>query len=257
MRYIQMIVMALVIHTGSILSIAYSADEGTLSVTTDPEGVEVWLGDKYIGDTPIQNKKLRTGRYTLKLIDPVQQVSASEEILIQADKLTVVEKILKGRFGMLKVDSEPEGAEVFISTSLGKTPLQNDFMNPGKYRIEIKHPKKRYQPVVEDITIPQGKKVELTNTLVKESAFDTKALVRILLGAGAIGGFVWAIVAQGNHKGYDRDIDWIDKNPGLVTDPSGQLKNFEDKSKSAATQRTIGIILGSVCVVGFEIVAFF
>ena len=257
MRYIQLIIITFLIHAGPIVSTVYAVEEGTLSVTTDPEGVEVWLGDKYIGDTPIQDKKLRAGRYTLKLIDPVQQVSASEEILIQADKLTVVEKTLKGRFGTLKVVSDPEGADVFISTSLGKTPLQNDFMNPGKYRIEIKHPKKKYQPIVEDITIPQGKKVELTNTLVKESAFDTKALVRILLGAGAIGGFVWAIVAQGNHKGYDRDVSWIEQHPSLVNDPTSEISKFKDESKSAATQRTLGIILGSACVVGFEIVAFF
>jgi hypothetical protein len=257
MKYLQLILPVMFLLTGSILSTAYAAEEGSLTVTTDPEGVEAWLGDKYIGDTPIQNKKLRAGRYTLKLIDPVQQVSVSEEILIQADKLTVVEKILKGKFGMLKVTSEPEGADVYISTSLGKTPLQNDFMNPGKYRIEIKHPKKKYQPIVENITIPQGKRVELTNTLVKESAFDTKAFVRILLGAGAIGGFVWAIVAQGNHKAYDKDVDYLSAPPFDPVANADQIKESEDSSKSAAVQRTLGIILGSVCVVGFEIVAFF
>jgi hypothetical protein len=255
MKYLQLIFTVMILLAGSILSTAHAAEEGTLSVSTDPEGVEVWLGDKYIGDTPIQNKKLRAGRYTLKLVDPVQQVSASEEILIQADKLTVVEKILKGKFGMLKVDSDPEGAEVFLSTSLGKTPLQNDFMNPGKYRIEIKHPKKKYQPVVENITIPQGKRVELTNTLVKESSFDTKAFVRLLLGAGAIGGFVWAIVAQGKHKAFDEDVEYLN-----IIDPDANadnIKNAKESSKSTAVQRTIGIILGSACVIGFEIVAFF
>ena len=257
MKYLQLIYLVLFLLAGSILSTANAAEEGTLTVTTDPEGVEVWLGDKYIGDTPVQNKKLKAGRYTLKLIDPIQQVSTSEEILIQDNKLTVVEKILKGKFGTLMVISDPEGAEVYISTPLGKTPLQNDFMVPGKYRIEIKHPKKKYQPLVENITIPHGKKVELTNTLVKESAFDTKAFVRLILGAGAIGGFVWAIVAQGNHKAYDKDVEYIENDLVVVNDPAGEIKKFKDLSKSAATQRTIGIILGSVCVVGFEIVAFF
>ncbi len=232
------------------LSSLHGAEEGTLSVTTEPTGVEVWLGDKYIGDTPIQNKKLRTGRYTLKLIDPIQQVSVSEEILIQSGELTMVEKILKAKFGTLKVDSDPEGAEVFIATLLGKTPLENNFMNPGKYRIEVKHPKKKYQPVSEEITIPQSKTVELTNTLVKESAFDTKAAVRLALGAGAIGGFVWAIIAQGNHKMYETQI--AERTPF-----NGDTDGLSGKSKTAATHRTLGVIVGALCVVGFEIVAFF
>jgi len=231
----------------------FAVEEGTLTVTTDPEGVEVWLDDKYVGDSPIENRKLRAGRYTIKLVDPVQQVSTSEEILIQAGELTVVEKSLKAKFGTLKVTSEPEGADVFISTSLGKTPVENNFMNPGKYRIEIKHPKRSYIPVVEEVTIPAGKKVELTNTLARKSAFDTKAVVRLLLGVGAIGGFVWAIVDQGNHEEFETTAEDLEN--WNQNDP--EIEKNQDKAKSAAVRRTIGIILGSACVVGFEIVAFF
>ncbi len=237
-----------------LFSSVYAVEEGSLTVITDPEGIEVWLGDKYLGDSPIQDRKLRTGRYTIKMVDPVQQVSASEEILIQTNQTTVVEKTLKAKFGTLKVESEPEGAEVFIATSLGKTPLENNFMNPGKYRIEIKHPKKKYQPIVEEITIPESKKVELSNTLVKTSKFDKKALVRILLGAGAIGGYVWAIIEQGIHKENEAYVDDLEAQQS--TD-SKLIKKHKDKAKSAGIQRTVGIIVGSVCVVSFEIVAFF
>jgi hypothetical protein len=126
-------------------------------------------------------------------------------------------------------------------------------MNPGKYRIEIKHPKKSYLPVVEEVTIPAGKKVELTNTLAKQSPFDTKAVVRLLLGVGAIGGFVWAIVEQGNHEEFETQAD--DLQEWTPDDP--EIEKNRDKAKSAGVRRTIGIILGSACVVGFEIVAFF
>lgn len=237
-----------------LFSSVYAVEEGSLTVITDPEGIEVWLGDKYLGDSPIQNRKLLTGRYTVKMVDPVQQVSATEEVLIQTDQTTVIEKTLKAKFGTLKVESEPEGAEVFISISLGKTPLENNFMNPGKYRIEIKHPKKKYLPIVEEITIPESKKVELSNTLVKISKFDKKAIVRLLLGAGAIGGYVWAIIEQGNHKEYDTDVDYLKSQP---SPDQIQIKKYEDKAKSAGIKRTVGIIIGSVCVVSFEIVAFF
>jgi len=236
MKQIKYIIVALFLVVSLFKRI--NAEEGTLTVTTDPSGIEVWLGDKYIGDSPVLERKLQTGRYTLKLIDPVQQVSVFDEILIEAGKTTVIEKTLSAKFGTLKVESEPKDAEVIISTSLGKTPLENNFMTPGRYKIEIKHPKKQYIPVVEEITIPAGKKVEITNTLAKKNLLDTKDAVRLILGAGAIGGFVWAIVEQGNHKRFE------------------EQERFK-KSDSAAVRRTFGIIIGSACVVGFEIVAFF
>ena len=250
MNHIKYICNTLFLVLSTFTLTAYAVEEGALTVTTDPEGVEVWLDDKYVGDSPIESRKLRAGRYTLKLVDPVQQVSATEEILIQAGETTVVEKSLLAKFGTLKVKSEPEGAEVFISSSLGKTPLENNFMNPGKYRIEIKHPKKMYIPIVEEVTIPSGKKVELTNTLAKKSPFDRKAVIRLILGAGAIGGFVWAVIEQGNHKENETLAD----TPGITSD---EKDKYNDDAKSAGIKRTVGIIIGSVCVVGFEIVAFF
>lgn len=229
----------------------HAVEEGTLTVTTDPEGVEVWLDDKYVGDAPIQNRKLKTGKYFLKLIDPVQQVSTTEEIVIQAEKTTVIEKSLKTKFGTLKVESEPEGAEVLIYTSLGKTPLTNNFMNPGKYRIEVKSPKKRYIPASSELTIPQGKTVEVSNTLEKRKLLNTKTLIGLVLGAGAIGGFVWGLVEQGYYKQYKTYANEVP----TITD--AQKTEYKDKANSAAVQRTLGIILGSACVVGVEIVLFF
>lgn len=249
MKHIKYICSILFLLKSMLIVTTYAAEEGALTVITDPEGVEVWLDDKYVGDSPIESRKLRAGRYTLKLVDPVQQVSATEEILIQASETTVVEKSLKSKFGTLKVESEPEGAEVFISSSLGKTPVENNFMNPGKYRIEIKHPKKMYIPIVEEVTIPAGKKVELANTLAKKSPFDRKAVIRLILGAGAIGGFVWAIIEQGNHKKNEAFAE-------TTNDPDEKDK-YNDDAKSAAVKCVLGTIIGSACVVGFEIVAFF
>ena len=102
-----------------------------LTVKTDPDGIEVWLDDKYIGDSPILDKKLKTGKYTLKLVDPVQHTSTSEDVFIQSGEQTVVEKTLKSRYGTLKVNSDPEGADVYVLTELGKTPVSNDFIIPG------------------------------------------------------------------------------------------------------------------------------
>jgi hypothetical protein len=223
----------------------FAGDEGSVTVKTDPEGIEVWIDGKYLGDSPIAGKMLKAGRYTIKLVDPIQHTSLSEEVLVQSGKDVILEKTMKGKFGGLKVDSDPEGAQVSLLTSLGKTPLSNDFMNPGKYRIEIRHPRKRYAVVSEDIVIPRGETVTLNKTLEKTSPFNMKALVRLGLGAGAVASFVWAIVEQGNYKDAKARDDF-------TNDPKA-----DDDAHSAAVQRVFGIVLGSACVVGFEIVAFF
>jgi hypothetical protein len=211
--------------------VVHAEEDGMLTVKTDPEGIEIWLDDKFVGEAPILDKKLKPGRYSLKLVDPVQRTSSVEDVFIQPGQTTVIEKALEGKFGSLRVTTQPEGAEVSISSPLGKTPLSNDLMNPGKYRIEIKDPNNKYIPVTEDVVIPKGKTVDLTKTLQKKNILDTKALARLVLGAGAAGGFVWAVIQNGEfHK---------------------------TGSSSAQVQRAIGVTVGSICVVGFEIVAFF
>jgi hypothetical protein len=210
---------------------AFAEADGILTVKTDPEGIKVWLDDKYIGDSPIIDKKLKPGRYTLKLVDPVQQTSSLEEVFIQANETTVIEKTVKSNYGSLKVTTDPEGADVFILTGLGKTPLSNDFMIPGKYRLEIKHPESSYEKVTSDIVVPRGEVVNITKTLDKKSPHIGKSVARVCLGAGAIAGFALALAERDDH-------------------------NYKGANGSL-TGHALGITLGILCVVGFEIVAFF
>ena len=213
------------------VSWVHAQADGVLTVKTDPEGIKIWLDDKYIGDSPLMDKKLKPGRYSLKLVDPVQQTSSVEEVFIQSGETTVIEKTVKSNYGSLKITTDPEGAEVSILTGLGQTPLSNDFMIPGKYRLEIKHPGKDYEKLVSDIVIPRGEIVSINKALEMKKPHYGKAVARLALGAGAIGGFVWAIVERG-------DSNW-------------------GGSNGSVTGEVLGIVLGSLCVVGFEIVAFF
>jgi hypothetical protein len=208
----------------------YAEADGVLTVKTDPEGIKIWLDDKYIGDSPLIDKKLKPGRYSLKLVDPVQQTSSVEEVFIQSGEITVIEKTVKSNYGSLKVSSDPDGADVSIMTALGKTPLSNDFMIPGKYRLEIKHPSKSYGASVSDIVIPRGEIVNVNKTLEKKTLLDGKAVARLALGVGALGGFIMGVGerSDGNFGGTNGAV------PGMW----------------------IGVVVGCLCVVGFEIVGF-
>jgi hypothetical protein len=241
-----------------LASFMASFAEGLLSVKTDPEGIEIWLDDQFVGDSPLIDKKLKPGRYSLKLVDPIQHSSTIEEIFIQDGETTVIEKTIKSKFGTLKINSTPEGAQVYISSDLGNTPVSNDFMNPGKYRIELRHPNKLYKSVMEDVTIPRGESVTISKALEKRKVLDGKAKLRLLLGAGTAGGFVWAIIKQGDYKSWDTKIDEIDNYKfSNLSESKNKLKKWDDERSKAAVMRTLGIIGGSLCLLGLEITAFF
>ncbi len=230
---------------------AHAASDGVLTVKTQPDGVEVWLDDKYIGDTPVMEKRLKPGKYTVKLIDAVRHTSSIEEVFIQAGETTVVEKTMKNKFGSLNVTSEPEGAEVFVLLPLGKTPVSNDYMKPGKYRLEVRHPNSIYGDVSQDITLTEGETVDISQTLEAGKVFDNKALLRIGFGLGAVAGFVYGIVQHGYHKEF-KQRDQLKQHIDEL-----EHENYNNDIRSTGIKRTVGIVVGSVCVLGFEIVGFF
>jgi len=217
----------------------------------------VWLDDNFVGDSPIIDKKLKAGRYSLKLVDPVQHSSTIEEIFVQDGENTVIEKTIKTKFGSLKVSSVPEGAIVSIATELGPTPVSNDFMNPGKYRVEIRHPNKLYIPVIEEVTIPRGESVSLSKTLEKEARFTQKDLWRLILGAGTAGGYVWALVQNGTYSRFDENVRLADKGYLTTMPTSNEYKTNKEKRSSALVQTVLGAVTGSLCLIGLEILAFF
>jgi len=228
----------LVLTAGTLAAVFADA---VLTVKTDPDGIEVWLGDKFLGPSPVIEKKIKAGRYTLKLVDPAQHSTTTEDLFLQDNDTSVIERTISSKFGILKVKSAPDDAEVYLATELGKTPLSNDFMNPGKYRIEIRPSAgSRYHTKVNEVTIVSGETVSLNETLEKDKFLSKKTIMSFVLLAGTAGGFVWGVVEQGHYRMYN------DRAP---VDKTG--------ADDAALKRTLGIVIGSACAIGLEIVTFF
>lgn len=221
-----------------------SVCDALLTVKTEPNGIEIWLEDKYIGDSPIVNKKLKPGKYTLRLVDAFQHTSIQEHVDLKEGESVVVEKTIDSKFGSLQIISQPAGAQVCISSTLGKTPLENDFMNPGKYRVELRHPNQRYKIYSEDIIINPGERTELNRSLPKEKVMTKKGLLKIGLGAGTIAGIVFATFYQGDYKDYRYQYR------SMPTE--GNRKKYDN----AKTYRNIAIGGSILCLVGLEIVSF-
>lgn len=220
----------------------YSAQDGYLTIITEPSGVEVWLGNSYIGNSPVYNKMIVSGVYEIKMIDPIQKISLTEQVIIDSGKTVIIEKKIVPKYGTLKICSKPEKADVYLTVPLGKTPLKTEFVVPGKYLVQIRHSQKRYKPLEKQVIINEGESIELFDTLsehgYKNNLTGKKMILNIGLGAGAIAGFIWAMVENGNSHLFEQQ---------------GRM----DKSKSAGTRRNIGIAGGLICVTLFEVIAFF
>ncbi len=216
----------------------WASKDGLITVITEPTGVEVWLGNRFIGNSPVKEKIVAPGKYEIRLIDPVQKITATEEVLIVEGRTVIVEKKMVPGFGSLQVKSVPEDATVYLTVPLGKTPLNSEFVIPGKYQLEIRHHDSIYKNSERQVVVSEGETVEVLDTLEKRKIFDKKALIRLGLGAGSAAAFICAIVENGNNHRY-KDRGWL------------------NKAHKARIRRNLGIVGGGVCVVVFEIVAFF
>ncbi|MDR2577448.1 MAG: PEGA domain-containing protein [Chitinispirillales bacterium] len=221
---------------------------GTLTVITTPERAEVWIDGGYVGLTPIRDKRLATGTYTLRLVDPSRQKSTSETVVIGDGERLIVERSLGGSYARLRIDTDPQGADVAIIADLGRTPLINDYLTPGQYRIEIRHPDTKYLPAIKDVSFADGQPVTISHTLERPSLFTTKRYVQLALGTGSALAWTWAVVEQSTTSSslqksiYATDDDEADR----------MLR----QSKNAGIRRTIAIIAAASLSVALQVTVF-
>ena len=228
---------------------------GTLTVLTDPIGVEVWLGNRFLGNSPLKSIPLPTGSYKLRLISTLYHTSVNENIEISREGETLVEKKILANFGSIKLTSIPSDAKITISSTLGKTPLETEMMNPGRYTVIVtpqNSDSKFYQSDTLDLKVEPGKITSDSIVLKKQKILTRKFMFRGVLGAAAIGSFVWAIIENGKAHDFENYAKIYSENgePQKAADAN-------DNAKKARIFRNIGVVAGSLSVVGFEIVAFF
>ena len=156
-------------------------------------------------------------------------------------------------FGGLRVDSDPPGADVVVVAELGKTPLTNEFVNPGLYKIEIRHPSGSYLPVTEEITIVDGQRSAISHKLAKPPVWTKQRGIQLLLGTGAAAGFVWAVVEQNTAAGY-RQKSAAAKEIGQ--DGDDNVLDYSRISKSAGARRTVALVSAGVLSAALQVTVF-
>jgi hypothetical protein len=113
---------------------------GSLSITSRPEGAEVYLDDEFRGRTPLTLEELAPGSYQLKVILGGYQ-EWSKNVVVRAGVITSVTAELTALpplTGSLSITSEPPGADVYINDDFrGRTPLTLEDLATGSYRLKV------------------------------------------------------------------------------------------------------------------------
>lgn len=136
---------------------------GTLSINSNPQGAQVLIGGRAVGNTPL-NVNLQPGRYTVDLrlngyqgySTPVD-VRAGQTASVNANLSAIVQN------GLLQINSNPQGAQVLLNgQAAGNTPL-NLTVRPGQYQLEFRLG--GYQTASSTVSVGNGQTVPVNVNL--------------------------------------------------------------------------------------------
>lgn len=144
---------------------------GFLSVESSPNGAEVWYTGpddpdrKYLGDTPLENREMPTGRYNLWLILPTHDTLAVPEISIAEGQHTLVNREIPTHYGNLEVQTLPDSAEIWLDgVKVGFSPYENNLMLAGDRRLKIDPRDAIFRNTALKLPINKGDTIRMTLT---------------------------------------------------------------------------------------------
>jgi len=131
---------------------------GNWQVRSNPPGAEVFLNGKLEGVTPLSKAAIGSGRHEMVLRLPLfHEYKESIEIKDGEEKSYDVD--LKPAFGELVINSEPQGAKVFIDgREVGSTPFVNSRQPSGSFSIRVE--KELYADGRDQAEVKDGEKTE-------------------------------------------------------------------------------------------------
>jgi hypothetical protein len=159
-------------------------------------------------------------------------------------------------YARLRVDSDPPGADVVIVAELGKTPLVNEFVVPGMYKIELRH-ESGYLTAVEDLTLRADQQAVVSRRLQKPPLFTKRRQIQLALGAGAVCGFAYAVYEQGERSAFRQKHYFAKEASSAEGDEfSAKAAEYLEISKDAELKRTLALIGAGILSVALQVTIF-
>ena len=131
---------------------------GYYQVNTTPSAATVYLDDKLIGVSPVTRRQIESGNHTLRVETNLYHKDEQQFLISNGDD-KVFDIKLNPAFGTLIINSEPEGASLFIDgEEKGTTPYKNENWPSGTYQITLKSD--LYLDETRSVIVEDGKPAE-------------------------------------------------------------------------------------------------
>lgn len=179
--------------------------EGTLMLSTRPEGAEVIINGTPYGTTPL-TQELVEGEYVVEIKQDWYHDRVETIEVVRRDTANYT-WLLDPAFGKLKINSTPPGAEVFLDGNLiGTTPITENQVRSGDHRLVLRL--EPYAMVDTTVTVEDGKTSsdniimpKTEEALLFESAETWKKRRKLtMIGSLAMGGSGLVFTALANNK---------------------------------------------------------
>lgn len=153
------------VTTGVTVALVRDTPEtGSLDLDSSPTGADVWLDNRYYGETPLIIGDISPGTHTVTLRKAGFE-DMKLDITITAGQVYrtnqgLVEYSPNPGVGSLQIDSEPGGAAIFLNSNYqGSTPVYGgafdiNQLTPGSYTLRLTMPD--YQPYVQTVSVQSG-----------------------------------------------------------------------------------------------------
>ncbi|MBM4388589.1 MAG: PEGA domain-containing protein [Deltaproteobacteria bacterium] len=143
---------------------------GTISLDSEPQGVEVFINGAIVGKTPIKAKKLAAGTYRVEIDHPDYEFVGHKVKVESGKDAALTEKLSKKKaFGYLVVTTMPEaGVNIFLDDqSYGTSPMKEPLkLETGRYLLKLEM--EGYDRWVRYVTIDREKTVKVEAELEKK-----------------------------------------------------------------------------------------
>jgi len=150
---------------------------GSVSITVEPSGAEVWLDEQSLGKyqgTPLVRDKLELGRHSARAsLDGYEDASATFNV--EYNKTASVNLVLSPNPGALFVVTTPPGADIYLDDrSIGqKSPFKVENVAAGQHKLTLSMT--GYGGVVKTITVHPGKTETVTELMTATPRIESGA----------------------------------------------------------------------------------
>ena len=112
---------------------------GSLSITSEPSGADLYIGNELVGQTPYSDSRVPSATYLVNIRKPLYFPLNNQTFTIEDGQRTEQNYKLQANFGELNVTSVPENVDVVLEDDgsqvfSGQTPI-NLQLEPGSYQL--------------------------------------------------------------------------------------------------------------------------